>query len=211
MKKNVYLLLPLFLITGAFISKKKVPKRKTDELVTISTRYGKIQVILFEDCPLHKANFLKLARSGYYDGTTFHRVIKDFMIQGGDPNSKDTILENDGSGGPGYTIEHEISNKHTHIRGAVCAARQGGAQNPDMRSSGSQFYIVENLDGFHDLDGKYTVFGQVVKGMTYVELIAMLAKDGGDRPYKDMRMTVTIEELTKEKITELTGYNYDKK
>tara|TARA_B100000809_G_scaffold131728_1_gene129478 strand:- start:6543 stop:7178 length:636 start_codon:yes stop_codon:yes gene_type:complete len=211
MKKLIYLLCPLLLLTGGFISKKKTPKRKTDELVTITTRYGKIQLILFEDCPVHKENFLKLAKEGYYDGTTFHRVIKGFMIQGGDPNSKDSIIENDGSGGPGYTIPHEISNDHTHVRGAICGARLGDNQNPEMRSSGSQFYIVENLEGKHELDGKYTVFGQVVKGMTYVELIAMLQKDERDRPYKDMNMTVTVEKLTKVKIKELTGYNYDKK
>ena len=209
-KRFIYLL-GLFLITAGFISKKKPPKRTTDELVTILTRYGNIQLILFEDCPLHKANFLKLAREGYYDGTTFHRVIQGFMIQGGDPNSKDTIPGNDGSGGPGYTIPHEISNDHTHVRGAVCGARLGDRQNPEMRSSGSQFYIVDNLEGKHELDGKYTVFGEVVKGITYVELIAMLAKDEHDKPYKDMTMTVTVEELTKEKITELTTYTYDKK
>jgi cyclophilin family peptidyl-prolyl cis-trans isomerase len=211
MKKLIYLLLPLLLLTGAFISKKKKPKRKTDELVTIKTKYGKIQLVLFDDCPIHKANFLKLAREGFYDGTTFHRVIKDFMIQGGDPNSKDSIPDNDGSGGPGYTIEHEISNKHTHVRGAVCAARMGGAANPEMRSSGSQFYIVDNLSGVHRLDGEYTVYGQVVKGMTFVEIIAMSGKDTNNRPYKDIKMTVIVEELQKTKITELTGYSYDKK
>ena len=211
MKKIIYLLFPFLLLTAGFVTKKKTPKRKTDELVTITTKYGKIQLVLFDDCPLHKANFLKLAREGYYDGTTFHRVIRGFMIQGGDPNSKDSIPGNDGTGGPGYNIEHEISNKHTHVRGAVCAARQGGAANPQMRSSGSQFYIVENLSGVPRLDGEYTVFGQVVKGMTFVEIIAMAGKDRSDRPFKDITMRVTVEELKREKITELTGYSYDEK
>ena len=99
MKKIIYLLIPLTLLLGAFVMKKKKPKRKVDELITISTKFGKIQMILFDDCPEHKQNFLKLAGEGFYNETTFHRVINDFMIQGGDPNSKDSILDNEGGGG----------------------------------------------------------------------------------------------------------------
>lgn len=209
MKRTLYLLLPILLISGAFISKKKA-KKKTDDLITISTKFGTIQMILFDDSPQHKENFLKLAKEGYYDGTTFHRVINDFMIQGGDPNSKDSLDYNDGQGGPGYTIPNEISKKHIHVRGALAAARKGGPQNPEKRSSGSQFYIVQNYSGTPFLDGEYTVFGQVVKGMTFVDIIANQPKNRSDRPLKDITMTVTVKTLKRSKITELTGYEYKK-
>lgn len=111
--------------------------------VKISTSLGDIIVRLYDETPLHRDNFLKLAKEGYYDGTLFHRVIKDFMIQGGDPDSKgapaDKML---GTGGPDYTIEAEIKPELFHKRGALAAARQGDEVNPERRSSGSQFYIV---------------------------------------------------------------------
>ena len=200
--------LVLILGLASATTKKKKPKpRKEDELVKIKTKYGEIQMILFDDCPIHKANFLKLAEEGYYDGTTFHRVINDFMIQGGDPNSKDDDPTNDGMGGPGYTLENEIQKKHLHVRGALAAARK---QNPDRRSSGSQFYIVQKYAGTPFLAADYTVFGQVVKGMTYVDIITNTPKDHNDRPYKDIKMTMKIETLKRTKITELTGYEYEK-
>lgn len=111
--------------------------------VKIQTTLGDITVRLYDETPLHRDNFLKLAKEGYYDGTLFHRVIKDFMIQGGDPGSKgapaDKML---GTGGPDYTIEAEIKPGLYHKRGALAAARQGDEVNPERRSSGSQFYIV---------------------------------------------------------------------
>ena len=99
------------------------PKGK-DEVVTVHTQLGNISIILFDETPNHKANFLKLAKDGFYDGTTFHRVMDDFMIQGGDPNSKDDNPSNDGMGGPGYTIPAEFVNGLIHVKGAVAAARQ---------------------------------------------------------------------------------------
>lgn len=111
--------------------------------VKISTSLGDIIVRLYDETPLHRDNFLKLAQDGYYNGTIFHRVIKDFMIQGGDPNSKDPQPGAQyGTGGPDYTIEAEIKPGLIHKRGALAAARQGDEVNPERRSSGSQFYIV---------------------------------------------------------------------
>lgn len=111
--------------------------------VKISTSLGDIIVRLYDETPLHRDNFLKLAQEGYYNGTIFHRVIKDFMIQGGDPNSKDPQPGAQyGTGGPDYTIEAEIKSELIHKRGALAAARQGDEVNPERRSSGSQFYIV---------------------------------------------------------------------
>lgn len=115
----------------------------TDEIVKISTDYGDMYVVLYDETPVHKANFLKLAKEGFYDSTTFHRVISEFMIQGGDPNSKDDIPFNDGQGGPGYTQEAEFNSDLIHKKGALAAARLGDQQNPERRSSGSQFYIVQ--------------------------------------------------------------------
>lgn len=111
--------------------------------VIIKTSLGDITVRLYDETPLHRDNFIKLAREGYYDGTLFHRVIKDFMIQGGDPDSKGAPAGKQlGIGGPDYTIEAEIKPTLFHKRGALAAARQGDEVNPERRSSGSQFYIV---------------------------------------------------------------------
>jgi cyclophilin family peptidyl-prolyl cis-trans isomerase len=184
------------------------PKGK-DQLVTINTPQGEIKLILFDDTPRHKENFLKLAKQGYYNGTTFHRIIDGFMIQGGDPNSKDDNPRNDGSGNPGYTIPAEITPNHRHVYGAVAAARLGDQINPEKASSGSQFYIVENSNGVARLDDAYTVFGQVVDGMEVVEKIAEQPKDGRDRPLSNIPMQVKVESIKKRKIAKQFNYNYE--
>lgn len=141
--KNL-LLIPVLLLTVIFCTKPEEPVEEvaTDEIAIISTDFGDMYVVLYDETPLHKANFLKLAKEGFYDSTTFHRVINEFMIQGGDPNSKDDNTQNDGQGGPGYTIDAEISDKFIHKKGALSAARLGDRQNPEKKSSGSQFYVV---------------------------------------------------------------------
>lgn len=112
-------------------------------LVHLSVPQGEIVLQLYNATPIHRDNFLKLAAEGFFDGTTFHRVIPGFMVQGGDPFSKDTTLrQQHGTGGPGYTLQAEIRLDRFHTRGALAAARQGDAQNPQRRSSGSQFYVV---------------------------------------------------------------------
>lgn len=175
-------------------------------VVTIKTDQGEIVLLLSDKTPKHKANFLKLAREGFYTGTSFHRIIKGFMIQGGDPNSKDEDATNDGQGGPGYTIPAEFDSSLTHVQGAVAAARLGDFVNPNKESSGSQFYIVENAAGTHFLDRNYTVFGQVIKGLDVVTKIAEQPKDNRDRPLKDVKMTVTVQDLKPKKIEKLYGY-----
>lgn len=146
------------------------------QVVVLETAQGTI-VIRTADAaaPKTSANFRKLVQKGFYDGTSFHRVIKGFMIQGGDPLSKDENPFNDGQGGPGYTIPAEIKLKH--VRGAVATARLGDAANPKKSSSGSQFFICVAKQGSLDRGG-YTVFGQVIKGMDAVDRIVALA----DRP-----------------------------
>ena len=155
------------------------------EFGVIETKFGDIVIELFEEsAPKHAANFKKLVREGFYDGTTFHRVIPGFVIQGGDPNSKDEDRSNDGIGGPGYTVEAEIGLKHE--RGFVAAARRPDRVNPRRESSGSQFYIC--LTELPKLDGSYTVFGKVVEGMDVVDQIAGVARDQRDNPIEKVEM-----------------------
>jgi cyclophilin family peptidyl-prolyl cis-trans isomerase len=157
-------------------SSKSAAKAPTGPMVAVlETAQGKIVIKLAEtDAPKTCANFRKLVREKYYDGTSFHRVIAGFMIQGGDPNSKDSDPSNDGLGGPGYTVPAEIKLKH--VRGAVATARQGDQVNPSRASSGSQFFIdvadLKSLD-----DGGYTVFGNVISGMDAVDKIVAFAND----------------------------------
>lgn len=200
----------LWLTSPTFAAEKpaKPAKHKSkDEVVTITTAQGIIRLVLFDDTPLHKANFLKKAQSGFYNGTTFHRVIDGFMVQGGDANSKDADPGNDGLGQPNEgTIPAELTPGHPHNYGAVAAARMGGPAGTP--SSITQFYLVENHGGAHFLDGQYTVFGQVIQGLDVIDKIAQLPKDGRDRPLADAKMTMKVEKLKRKKITKDYGYTY---
>ena len=204
------LLALLWLAAPAFAAPKPGPgakKSNKDEVVTITTAQGVIRLILFDDTPLHKANFLEKAKSGFYNGTSFHRVIENFMIQGGDINSKDSDPTNDGLGRANDpTIPAELDPGHAHVYGAVAAARMGGPRGTP--SSNSQFYLVENHDGTHFLDGQYTVFGQVIQGLEVIDKIAKLPKDERDHPTVDAKMTMKVEQLKRKKIAKLYGYKY---
>lgn len=210
--KNIWLGLGLVLMLG-FSSCQK------DEFThaEITTDFGTIEVILYNNTPKHRDNFIKLAEEGFYDDLLFHRVVNGFMIQGGDPDSKDAAPGQAlGRGGPGYQIDAEIGAPH--LRGALAAARDG---NPLKRSSGSQFYIVQgrpvteealnqmeaqksikyspeqrevykNEGGSPFLDGEYTVFGEVISGMEVVDQIAEMNTDPNNRPTEDVRMKVRI-------------------
>ena len=150
----------------------------TNEVAIIKTSDGTMVVEFYPDvAPNHVANFEKLARQGFYDGTSFHRVIKGFMIQGGDPNTKDESKKDSwGQGGPGYTINAEFNSKH-HARGILSMAR-----TPDPNSAGSQFFICHADCG--QLDGQYTVFGNLIKGYDVLDKIANEPTEGPDRPVK---------------------------
>jgi cyclophilin family peptidyl-prolyl cis-trans isomerase len=183
----------------------------------ISTEYGDITIMLYNSTPKHRDNFIKLVNENYYDDLLFHRVIANFMIQGGDPASKNaepgTTL---GGGGPGYQIDPEIGAPH--LRGALAAAR---TPNPQKLSSGSQFYIVTGVKvteqelqqfemakkikyndaqrkiyleegGYPSLDMEYTVFGEVISGMDVVDKISQVEKDQRDRPVSDVRMKIKM-------------------
>ena len=269
-------------------------KKGNDYVITIETSYGNMVAILYDDTPKHKSNFIKLAQEKFFDSLLFHRVIEEFMIQGGDPNSKKPKPEQPlGTGGPGYTIDAEINPLYFHDKGALSAARLSDQVNPKKASSGSQFYIVQgkkytdeelsqleqsirygkknqalrdvlglpecadirqqvmekqqqndgawltsffeksdtlitqfkkeySLFSFSDeqkqhykefggaphLDGDYTVFGKVIQGLDVIDKIAAVPKGPGDRPAEDIRMFITVQEMSKNKIEKTYGYVY---
>jgi peptidyl-prolyl cis-trans isomerase B (cyclophilin B) len=155
----------------------------------IETKFGEIELeLLPASAPGHVENFLKLARSGFYDGTTFHRVIPGFMIQGGDPNTKDlkAARSRHGTGGPGYSIKAEFNDTH-HQRGVLSMAR---SSDPD--SAGCQFFICVADAGF--LDGQYTAFGRVARGMEVADKIVNAARDARDNPNDRIDMKVRVAE-----------------
>ena len=217
--KKILLFLALTIVVSASAKKEKRTK------VEMLTSMGSITIELYNETPLHRDNFIKLVKEGYYNDLLFHRVIADFMIQGGDPDSKNApegkML---GEGGPGYTIEAEFRFPQLfHKRGVLAAAREGDDTNPEKRSSGSQFYIVwgqtfsrSDLEkitqrveqhsagaivfpdevkkyymkygGTPHLDGSYTVFGEVIKGIEVVNAIQQVDTDNNDRPIEDVRI-----------------------
>jgi peptidyl-prolyl cis-trans isomerase B (cyclophilin B) len=268
--------------------------QKKDYVVTIKTKHGDMVAILYDETPKHKENFIKLAKEHYFDSLLFHRVIQGFMIQGGDPDSRNAAPGASlGKGGPAYTIDAEFNPKFFHEKGALSAARMPDQQNPSKASSGSQFYIVQgtvydettltldetkmnaalqqffqnttnkpaydslvtyyqrqDMKGYQDymaklrprveketnmtitkdvapeklkayttvggaphLDGGYTVFGKVVKGLDVIDKIAAEKVDPAARPMEDIRMMVTLEEVSRKKIEKEYGYKYpeDKK
>lgn len=187
------LLLVLAVAVSAFaeIRNKKFTKEEikkmADTKAIIETKFGNIELEFFPDvAPNHVDNFIELAKKGFYDGTTFHRVIPGFMIQGGDPNSKNHDKSTHGMGGPGYALKAEFNDK-PHKRGALSMAR---AASPD--SAGSQFFICVADSPF--LDRQYTVFGEVVSGMDVVDKIVSQPRDGNDNPDKRIEMKVKIVE-----------------
>jgi peptidyl-prolyl cis-trans isomerase B (cyclophilin B) len=270
-------------------------QNKKESVITIKTSYGDMVAVLYDETPKHKENFLKLANAKFFDSLLFHRVINEFMIQGGDPNSKKAVVgQRLGDGGPGYTTEAEINPALFHERGALSAARLPDGMNPAKASSGSQFYLVQGkkytmeeldqhgenirnakksqllrecimmpkyqpllsqiqqhqqaqdgewLNSFFEksdtlivkekpdykpfaftpeqrtiyttvggtpfLDGDYTVFGKVIKGLEVLDKIATvptIEKGIQDRPVEDVRMFVTVQQMTRKKIEKDYGY-----
>lgn len=223
--KKLYFL--AFFLFAAFLGNSQVLVKQQKEShkgtrVEMVTNYGRIVLLLYDETPLHRDNFIKLATNRVFDGLLFHRVIEKFMIQGGDPTSKDAepgkML---GDGTLGYNIPAEFRPELFHKRGALCAAREGDMVNPKKESSASQFYIVQGrvwnteeldnlqkrmkreisaeqrdvyttLGGTPFLDGEYTVFGEVIEGMEVVDKIAAVKCDKNDRPLEDVRIEKVI-------------------
>lgn len=208
MKKSVFLFLTL-----AFIFSMNLKSQEKMVKFIIITEYGDIKGVLYNDTPQHRDNFIKLVEEGWYNGSIFHRVIKNFMIQGGQGAT--------GKQDPGYTVPAEFVPAHYHQRGALAAARMGDNVNPQRASSGSQFYIVQGqtfndqmldameqrsgikyteeqrrvyttVGGTPHLDGAYTVFGLVTDGLDVVDKIAAVQTGSADKPVNDVEMTIKV-------------------
>ena len=175
---------------------KTISELTEEPVLDIITNLGTMTVKLYSGTPKHRDNFVKLALSGFYNGVLFHRVINGFMIQAGDPLSKDEAQKAAwGTGGPGYTVPAEFVKEYRHKKGALAAARRGDAANPYKESSGSQFYIVQDERACAQLDGAYTVFGEVIEGLPVIDKIASVQTDGRDRPVNPVKIiTVKVHE-----------------
>ena len=193
-----------------------------EQLIKIETSVGDMTVKLYNETPAHRDNMIKLIKEGFYQDQIFHRVIKDFMIQGGDPHSSEAEKgQRLGSGGPGYTVPAEFHKDLIHKKGALAAARKGDNVNPQKASSGSQFYLVQGrvlspqeidilkqrgvatfseeseriyqtLGGTPHLDGGYTVFGEVISGLEIIDTIASRQTDAYDRPLEDVIYSISL-------------------
>ena len=206
------IILAALVLIGITCQAQKATEKET--IVVIKTNYGTIKAKLYNDTPLHRDNFIKLVNEGWYNNSPFHRIIKNFMIQGGQ--------NTDGRLDPGYKVPAEIKSNHFHKKGALCAARQPDQVNPKKASSGSQFYIVQGqkyddqtldmyenrmgkvigakqrqayktVGGTPHLDGDYTVFGEVIEGMDVVDKIAAVKTGYMDAPVDAVTMTIEIE------------------
>ena len=220
MKKISFLVIffaAMLLSSAQVATNQKVNKAK-GTMIEMVTSQGKITLRLYDETPLHRDNFLKLVENHTYDGLLFHRVIKNFMVQAGDPKSRDAKPgQSLGDGTLGYTVPAEFRPELIHKRGALCAARQGDQVNPKKASSATQFYIVQGqvwddktldmmeqrfgkkftaeqrkvyttMGGTPHLDGDYTVFGEVVDGMEVVNKISDMPCDRMDRPVEDVKI-----------------------
>ncbi len=168
-----------------------------EPVLEMVTSMGSMKIKLYKETPAHRDNFVKLARKGYYNGLLFHRVIKDFMIQAGDPFTRDTTKTDlYGSGGPNYTIPAEIVPGLVHKKGAIAAARRGDSVNPEKASSGSQFYIVQSEEGCSHLNGEYTVFGEVTDGLNVIDDIAGVETNPRGLPYYPVKI-ISIREINR--------------
>jgi cyclophilin family peptidyl-prolyl cis-trans isomerase len=232
MKKHFFVCTLLLFSTISFAQKKS----KKDYLVTLKTKYGSTHLVLYDNTPLHKANFIKLVQKKFYDSLLFHRIIDGFMIQGGDPESK-SAQPNQRLGGGGGNLEripYEFKTNHVHKKGALAAARDN---NPEKKSSACQFYIVQGkkmtdnevtlvaqsngmdyttqqraeymiLGGTPRLDNSYTVFGEAIDNLDLIDRIAKQPKDSADRPKEDIKMSMTVKKMRKKKIAKKFGYKY---
>ncbi|MBE0662389.1 MAG: peptidylprolyl isomerase [Bacteroidales bacterium] len=211
--KRFLFAITLLVTFNSLIMSQTQTKTEKEYVVVIHTDMGDITVKLYNETPLHRDNFIKLVNEGYYNGSIFHRVIRDFMIQGGGGTT--------GMEDPGYTVPAEIVSPFYHKKGALSAARKPDQVNPKKESSGSQFYIVQGrqfskqeldvmtqrvgknftpeqietyatLGGTPHLDGDYTVFGEVISGLEVVDKIAAVQTAQGDRPVKEIKMRMNL-------------------
>ena len=214
-------------------------KKRTDQLITLSTSLGTTHIVLYDETPLHKANFLKLVKSKFYDSLLFHIVIENFMIQGGDPNSKNSKsgASLDPSSIKSENIPFEFTPLRVHKKGALAALAATRNNNPEKKSSPSQFYIVQGkklddgeiakveksngitysnkqkadyvaIGGTPALDNKYTVFGEMLDNFDLIDKIATTQKDEYNRPVIDIKMFMKAKKMRRKKISKKYKYSY---
>jgi cyclophilin family peptidyl-prolyl cis-trans isomerase len=218
----MFLIVSPILLTHLISSSASAQEAQQERIIKIETSLGDMVVKLYNETPLHRDNMIKLINQAFYKNQLFHRVIKGFMIQGGDPNSVGADKgQRLGFGGPGYTVPAEFNPKLIHKKGALAAARKGDADNPERASSGSQFYLVQGkvltqeeidilrergvaniteenaeiyktLGGTPHLDGAYTVFGEVIEGLDVLDAIASVPTDAYNRPVDDVIYSISI-------------------
>lgn len=219
---NIRQLLCITFILTLAVFQGRAQEGEKETMIQIESSHGTIVLKLYNETPGHRDNMVKLVKEGFYKDQLFHRVIKDFMIQGGDPHSVDAQKgQRLGTGGPGYTVPAEFNPALIHKKGVLAAAREGDQRNPTRASSGSQFYIVQGrtftpemlkeleknrpypfteeameayttLGGTPHLDGAYTVFGEVVLGLEVLDQIAAVSTDAYDRPVEDVIYSITL-------------------
>ena len=209
MQQFIWTLALIFAVnTGFAASQEAIPDDRHDYLVTLETDYGNMIMLLFDDTPMHKENFVELAKAGVYDGNTFHRVIEHFMIQSGDPSTSNITPSWDMDIIPPH-VPAEINPEFSHRRGTVGAARRGDDVNPMKNSSPTQFYIVQHDRAAPHLDNEYTVFGQVMSGKEVVDSIAAVPTGERDRPLEDVRINrVKVEKVKRSDILKFYNYSY---
>ena len=207
MKKIAYLLTLAFaaVCLNACTCSHKTTESTNDKetimepMYDINTTMGTIRVKLYAKTPKHKQNFEKLAAEGFYNDILFHRVINGFMIQSGDPLTKDPAnAPMFGTGGPDYTVPAEFVPEYRHLKGALAAARKGEFVNPSKASSGSQFYLVQDERNCAQLDGQYTVFGQTVEGLDIIDKIAAVETNERDCPLEPVRIISIVKVVPEE-------------
>ncbi len=218
--KNLIVSLMMILFFSNYSCKSQ--DTNSERLIKIETLHGTMVIKLYDETPGHRDNMIKLIEEDFFDGQLFHRVIKDFMVQGGDPHSVGAEKgQRLGNGGPGYTLPAEFNENLIHKKGALAAARQGDQVNPQKESSGSQFYLVQGkvytpeelqiftqrematftpetskiyttLGGTPHLDGSYTIFGEIVEGLEVLDIIAGTPTDSYNRPLEDVVYSISI-------------------
>jgi cyclophilin family peptidyl-prolyl cis-trans isomerase len=203
------LILLFTFLAGTAWAQDQLPDSRNDYLVKLETDFGNMILLLYDETPMHKENFVELARAGVYNGTTFHRVIENFMIQSGDPNTSNQRRDYNRNIIPTH-VPAEINPKFSHRRGSLGAARTGGEQNPLKNSSPTQFYIVRHDRAAPHLDGEYTVFGQVMSGLEIIDSIAVRPTDDRDRPVEDVRINrAWVDVVSRSDVMKFYNYSYD--
>ena len=223
LKRNLFPPIVYITITLLFLSAPaKAQNTKSEQLIKIETSLGDMVIKLYNETPAHRDNLIKLCNDGFYKDQRFHRVMKDFMIQGGDPHSTGAEKgQRLGTGSPGYTVPAEFHEGLIHKKGAIATARKGDSVNPEQASHGSQFYLVQGrvhtheeidiltqrgvasfteetaeiymtLGGAPHLDGAYTVFGEVVKGLEIIDTISSRPTDAYNRPIEDVIYSISL-------------------